>query len=107
MSNENFEWVTISKIEFFRSSEGGTRPAKQVMVQSRCSAIDVDCEAVIEGIATDSDGRIDFNFSVEDDVVHPQWRKASWSPLMREHWLRLQKEMPAIEKTNNQPTDKE
>ena len=23
MSNENFEWVTISKIEFYRSSEDG------------------------------------------------------------------------------------
>ena len=64
MSNENFEWVTISKIEFFRSNEGGTK-------------------------LLNSDGSVKL------------------ITIMREHWLRLQKEIPAIEKTNNQPTDKE
>jgi len=105
MKDENFEWVTISKIEFFRSNESGTK-----LLNSDGSvktfSIDVNCEAVIEGIAIDSDGTIDFNFSVEDNFTSPV-KKGKLITIMREHWLRLQKEIPAIEKTNNQPTDKE
>jgi len=105
MSNENFEWVTISKIEFYRSSEDG----KDLLNKDgsiKMFTIDVDCEAVVEGVATDSDGRIEVNFSVDDDVVSPV-EKGKLVTINREHWLRLQKEMPAIETTNNQPTDKE
>ena len=99
MSNENFEWVTISKIEFFRSNEGGTK-----LLNSDGSvktfSIDVNCEAVIEGIAIDSDGTIDFNFSVDDDVVSPV-EKGKLVTINREHWIRLQKEMPALEQSTN------
>tara|TARA_R100001377_G_C3194809_1_gene112246 strand:+ start:466 stop:783 length:318 start_codon:yes stop_codon:yes gene_type:complete len=105
MKDENFEWVTISKIEFFRSSEDG----KDLLNKDgsiKMFTIDVDCEAVVEGVATDSDGTIEVNFSVDDNFTSPV-KKGKLVTIMREHWLRLQKEMPAIEKTNNQSTDKE
>jgi len=105
MKDENFEWVTISKIEFFRSNESGTKLLNSDGSVKNFS-IDVNCEAVIEGIAIDSDGTIDFNFSVEDNFTSTV-KKGKLITIMREHWLRLQKEIPAIEKTNNQPTDKE
>jgi len=98
MSNETFEWVTISKIEFYRSSEDGIQRYNDGSI--KMFTIDVDCEAVVEGVATDSDGRIEVNFSVDDDVVSPV-EKGKLITINREHWIRLQKEMPALEQSTN------
>ena len=87
MSNEDFEWVTISKIEFYRSSEDG----KDLLNRDgsiKTFSIDVNCEAVIEGVATDSDGTIEVE-------------KGKLITINREHWIRLQKEMPALEQSTN------